>query len=80
MQELTADVVDGGGIAIADGQHDHPGFIGHYNLFFTVADTHDFNFGLSGYYQGGAHRAGLWAVDALYKWKPLAARQSSTAW
>lgn len=73
VQELTADVVDGGDIAIADGLHDHPGFIGHYNLFFTVHDAHDFNFGASGYYQGGAQRAGLWAVDALYKWKPLAA-------
>ena len=73
VMELTGDVVDGGGIAIADGQRDHPGYIGHYNLFFTVADTHDVNLGLSGYYQGGAHRAGLWAVDALYKWKPLAA-------
>lgn len=73
VQELTADVVDGGSIAIADGLHDHPGFIGHYNLFFTVRDTHDINLGLSGYYQGGAQRAGLWAIDALYKWKPLAA-------
>ena len=73
VMELTGDVVDGGGIAIADGQHDHPGYIGHYNLFFTLADTHDVNLGLSGYYQGGEHRAGLWAVDALYKWKPLAA-------
>lgn len=73
VQELTADVVDGGGIAIAGGLHDHPGFIGHYNLFFTVHDAHDFNFGLSGYYQGGAQRAGLWVVDALYKWKPIAA-------
>lgn len=73
VHELTADVVDGGGIAIAGGEHDHPGFIGHYNLFFTIADTHDINLGVSGYYQGGAHRAGLWAVDALYKWKPLAA-------
>ena len=72
VMELTGDVVDGGGIAIADGQHDHPGFIGHYNLFFTLADTHDFNLGASGYYQGGEQRAGLWAVDALYKWKPLA--------
>lgn len=73
VMELTGDVVDGGGIAIAAGNHDHPGYIGHYNLFFTLHDTHDFNLGLSGYYQGGAHRAGLWAVDALYKWKPLAA-------
>ena len=73
VQEFTADVVDGGGIAIAGGDHDHPGFIGHYNLFFTVNDTHDVNLGASGYYQGGNHRAGLWGVDALYKWKPLAA-------
>ena len=73
VQEFTADVVDGGGIAIAGGDHDHPGFIGHYNLFFTVHDTHDVNLGASGYYQGGNHRAGLWGVDALYKWKPLAA-------
>lgn len=73
VMELTGDVVDGGGIAIASGLHDHPGYIGRYNLFFTVADTHDFNFGLSGYYQAGTHRAGLVALDALYKWKPLAA-------
>jgi hypothetical protein len=73
VMELTGDVVDGGGIAIAGGDHDHPGFIGRYNLFFTAHDTHDVNLGVSGYYQGGAHRAGLVAIDALYKWKPLAA-------
>jgi hypothetical protein len=73
VMELNADVVDGGSIAIAGGGHDHPGFLAHYNLFFTVHDTHDVNFGLSGYYEGGPHRAGLAAVDLLYKWKPLAA-------
>jgi len=73
VMELNADVVDGGSIAIAGGDHAHPGYLGHYNLFFTVRDTHDFNFGVSGYYEGGAHRAGLVALDALYKWKPLAA-------
>jgi hypothetical protein len=73
VMELNADVVDGGGIAIAGGGHDHPGYVGHYNLFFTLGDTHDFNLGLSGYYEGGAHRAGLVSADALYKWKPLAA-------
>ncbi|HSS00179.1 MAG TPA: hypothetical protein VLM79_24145 [Kofleriaceae bacterium] len=71
--ELNADVVDGGSIAIAGGGHDHPGFLGHANAFFTLADTHDVNLGVSGYYEGGAHRAGLLAADALYKWKPLAA-------
>ena len=73
VMELNADVVDGGTIAISDGKHDHPGYLGHYNLFFTAHDTHDFNFGVSGYYEGGAHRAGLLSLDALYKWKPLAA-------
>jgi hypothetical protein len=74
VMEVNADVVDGGSIAIAGGNgHDHPGYLGHGNLFFTVHDTHDFNFGVSGYYEGGAHRAGLVALDALYKWKPLAA-------
>jgi hypothetical protein len=73
VMELTGDVVDGGSIAIAGGEHDHPGFVGHYNLFFTARETHDFNLGVSGYYQGGAHRAGLVGADALYKWKPLAA-------
>src|ERR1041384_8361170 len=71
--ELNADVVDGGSIAIAGGGHDHPGFLGHANAFFTLADTHDVNLGVSGYYEGGGHRAGLLAADALYKWKPLAA-------
>jgi hypothetical protein len=71
--ELNADVVDGGSIAIAGGGHDHPGYLGHGNLFFTVHDTHDVNLGVSGYYEAGPHRAGLVALDALYKWKPLAA-------
>jgi hypothetical protein len=71
--ELNADVVDGGGIAISDGEHAHPGFVGRANVFFTARDTHDFSFGVSGYYEGGAHRSGLVAADALYKWKPLAA-------
>ncbi|MBS1120885.1 MAG: hypothetical protein H6Q90_3113 [Deltaproteobacteria bacterium] len=73
VMEVNADVVDGGGIKIAGDGHDHPGFLGHYNLFFTLHDTHDFNLGLSGYYEGGANRAGLVSADALYKWKPLAA-------
>ena len=73
VMELNADVVDGGKIAVSGGSHDHPGFIGHYNLFFTAHDTHDFNLGVSGYYEGGPHRVGLLALDALYKWKPLAA-------
>jgi hypothetical protein len=73
VMELNADVVDGGGIAIAGGDHAHPGFLGHANVFFTARDTHDFNLGASGYYEGGPHRSGLLAADALYKWKPLAA-------
>ena len=73
VMELNADIVDGGDIAIAAGEHDHPGYLGHYNAFFTVKDTHDVNLGISGYYEGGAHRAGLVAADVLYKWKPLAA-------
>jgi hypothetical protein len=73
VMEVNADVVDGGSIAVSDHSHDHPGYLGHYNLFFTARDTHDLNLGLSGYYEAGAHRTGLVAVDALYKWKPLAA-------
>jgi len=73
VMELNADVVDGGSIAVSSGSHDHPGYLGHYNLFFTAHDTHDVNFGVSGYYEAGAHRTGLLALDALYKWKPLAA-------
>ncbi len=73
VMELNADVVDGGTIAVASGEHDHPGYLGHYNLFFTAADTHDINLGVSGYYEAGAHRTGFLGVDALYKWKPLAA-------
>lgn len=73
VMELNADVVDGGRVAVAGGGHDHPGYLGHYNLFFTAHDTHDINLGVSGYYEAGAHRTGLVALDALYKWKPLAA-------
>ncbi|HEU4733380.1 MAG TPA: hypothetical protein VFT22_36055 [Kofleriaceae bacterium] len=73
VMELNADVVDGGSIAVSGSGHDHPGYLGHYNLFFTVHDTHDVNLGVTGYYEAGAHRTGLVGVDALYKWKPLAA-------
>jgi hypothetical protein len=73
VMELNADVVDGGGIAVSNGTPDHPGFLGHYNLFFTVADAHDVNLGLSAYYEAGAHRTALFGADFLYKWKPLAA-------
>lgn len=73
VMELDVGVVDGGNIAIAGGGHDRPGFVGRYNLFFTWRDTHDFNIGLSGYYEPGSQRAGLFVFDTLYKWKPLAA-------
>ena len=73
VMELNADVVDGGNIAIAGDGHRHPGYLGHYNLFFTVRDTHDFNLGASGYYEAGKYRSGLLGADFLYKWKPLAA-------
>lgn len=71
--ELNADVVDGGGLAISSGEHDHPAFLGRLNAFFTARDTHDFTLGVSGYYEGGDRRTGLVVADALYKWKPLAA-------
>jgi hypothetical protein len=73
VMELNVDVVDGGSIAVAGGGHDHPGYLGRYNLFFTAHDTHDLNLGVSGYYEAGAQRVGLVALDALYKWKPLVA-------
>jgi len=73
VMEVNADVVDGGQIAVANGDHEHPGYLAHYNLFFTVHDTHDFNIGLSGYRENGRHRVSLAAADFLYKWKPLAA-------
>jgi len=72
VMELNLDAVDGGDIAISGGGH-RPGFLGHYNLFFTAADAHDVNLGVSGYYERGPHRAGLLAADFLYKWKPLRA-------
>jgi len=73
VMEANADVVDGGSIAVSDGSHRHPGYLGHYNLFFTVHDTHDFNIGLSAYRENGHHRVNLWCADFLYKWKPIAA-------
>ncbi len=71
--ELNADVIDGGNIAIADTHHRHPGYLGHYNAFFTVADAHDFNIGLSAYFEPGRHQTSLFAADVLYKWKPIRA-------
>src|SRR5678815_5161784 len=75
--ELNADVVDGGNIAIAGADpdaHRHLGYLGHYNLFFTVHDTHDFNLGASGYYERGDHRAGLVAGgEVMYADRKFAA-------
>lgn len=76
VMELNGDVVDGGDIAIsgaAEGDHRHLGYLGHYNLFVTVADAHDFNLGASVYAERGPHAARLYGLDALYKWKPIAA-------
>jgi hypothetical protein len=73
VMEVNADIVDGGNIAVSDNEaHRHPGYLGHYNLFFTAADTHDFNIGLSAYYEPGRHHTALYSADFLYKWKPLA--------
>jgi hypothetical protein len=73
VMEVNADVVDGGDIAVSDNPaHRHPGYLGHYNVFFTARDTHDFNFGLSAYYEPGRHHTALYAADFLYKWKPIA--------
>ncbi len=76
VQELNVDIVDGGQIAVSDQsttEKRHPGYLGHYNLFFTAHDAHDFNFGVSGYYENGDHRVGLVGGDFLYKWKPIKA-------
>ncbi|HTE50353.1 MAG TPA: hypothetical protein VK698_05745 [Kofleriaceae bacterium] len=73
VMELNADVVDGGDIAIGDPVDHPPGFLGHYNLFFTLGESHDFNLGLSGYVERGDHPSSLVAADFLYKWKPLEA-------
>jgi hypothetical protein len=72
VMELSGDVVDGGDIGISGGGHP-PGFVGHYNLFFTLADAHDFNLGVSGYTERGHEPASVLGADFLYKWKPIAA-------
>jgi hypothetical protein len=76
VQELNVDLVDGGQIAVT-GQdpdaHRHLGYLGHYNLFFTLHDTHDVNVGLSGYVERGDRGVQLASADIVYKWKPLAA-------
>ncbi len=73
VQELNLDVVDGGAIAVTGEERRHPAYLGHYNLFFTVADAHDVNIGASGYYENGQFRTGLVGGDVTYKWKPLRA-------
>ncbi|MBK9034680.1 MAG: hypothetical protein IPL61_26015 [Myxococcales bacterium] len=76
VMEVNADVVDGGAVAISGigaDEHHHLGYLGHYNLFFTVADAHDVNLGASAYLERGDHEARLYGVDLLYKWKPVAA-------
>ncbi len=71
VSELNLDVVDGGGLAISGGGDRRPAYLGHYNLFFTVHDSHDVNLGVSGYTETGDLRARLIGADLLYKWKPL---------
>lgn len=73
VMELNADVVDGGDLAISDGSVHHPAYLAHYNAFFTVHDSHDFNIGASAYSEVGSLRAQLVGGDFLYKWKPLRA-------
>lgn len=76
VMELNADVVDGGEVAFSGADpdaHRHLGYLGHYNLFFTAAEAHDVNLGVSGYLERGDHRSRLLGVDLLYKWKPIAA-------
>jgi len=72
VMELNLDVLDAGDIALTEGNGgQEPAGLGHYNLFFTVADAHDFNLGLSAYYEGGDRPVALYSADFLYKWKPL---------
>ena len=76
VMELNADVVDGGHLPISttgDDDHHHLGYLGHYNLFFTVNDAHDFNLGASAYAERGDHPARLFGADLTYKWKPVRA-------
>jgi hypothetical protein len=73
VQELNLDVVDGGDIAIGDPDDHPPGFLGHYNLFFTLGESHDVNLGASAYTERGDHPSALFGADFLYKWKPLEA-------
>ncbi len=74
--EVNADIVDGGDVAWSGADpeaHRHLGYLGHGNLFFTVADAHDVNLGVSAYAERGARPSRLFGVDLLYKWKPIAA-------
>ncbi|CAN5915727.1 hypothetical protein BH11MYX3_BH11MYX3_08890 [soil metagenome] len=73
VMELNADVVDGGNIGITGNERHRPAYLGHYNLFFTLHDSHDFNLGASGYFEPGDHKTGLVGADVLYKWKPIKA-------
>jgi hypothetical protein len=75
--ELTAEVVSGGGVAIADSPSRYPGFIGNLRWFSVIAGEH--NLDLSFIFHAGRAReeADLWGTvysgDVLYKWKPLRA-------
>lgn len=73
--ELTAQVLTGGGAAIADGPTRMPSAVANLRWFRTFAAAHNFDLSLIFHYgrtdPEGKLFATTFSADFLYKWKPL---------
>lgn len=73
--ELTAQLLTGGGVPVADGAAQSPGAVANLRWFRTFAQAHNFDLAFL-YHFGrtdpdGELSSNTFGVDALYKWKPL---------
>lgn len=69
--EATVQVLDGGGLPLADDVPDQQvAALAHMKWFRDVSDTTNVELGLSGYEADSDHQ--LVGLDATWKWKPLA--------
>lgn len=73
--ELTTQVVQGGGVAVADGRKDY-GYLGNLRFFAQIDDENTFDVAAIAHHgvteDDDRFDATTLSLDALYRWKPLA--------
>ena len=72
VMELNLDVLNAHSMALTEEDQGgwNAGLMSRFNMFYSVADAHDFNLGISAYTERGKRHATLVVGDFLYKWKP----------